>query len=181
MALGRQDGGNVILAGMFAPRPAPGGGGSPVLFGNNSSASPDSFPSSTDRAMASPFALSVDADITSISVRFSTDGTSGDNFKAFIFTDSAGVPGSRVAVSDEGTASAGAWTTVNISASLSAGTYWLGVVVNGFSAKIQCVGSSNTMHMANGTFSYASPPATWPGTDGTYGISTCIYAEGTES
>ncbi len=162
-----------------------GGGGAPITFGNQSTANVDSFPCSGDRAMASPFVLSAAASISSITARFTSasgGGGVGDTFKAFICTDTAGEPGSVLAVTAAATISAlDAWITTTISASLAAGTYWLGVVGESFSARVQCVGSAGTMHMANGTFSYATPPATWPGTDGTYGIEMCIYAEGTAS
>ena len=31
--------------------------------------------------------------------------------------------------------------------------------------------------MANGTYSFASPPSSWPGTDGTYDGPVCVWCD----
>ena len=35
----------------------------------------------------------------------------------------------------------------------------------------------HSVAMANGTYSYASPPSSWPGTDGTYDGPVCIWCD----
>ncbi len=57
--------------------------------------------------------------------------------------------------------------------------YWLVFVPDNFQADIA---KSNTLAqgqtiMANNTYSYASPPSTWPGTDGTYDGPVCIWCD----
>ena len=71
--------------------------------------------------------------------------------------------------------------TVAASGDVVDGTYyWLGVVADSFEAYYAKDASGIDSLMANGTFSYASPPSSWPGTDGTYSGGMNVYVTFTE-
>jgi hypothetical protein len=108
--------------------------------------------------------------------------TASEGIKGLIFSDDgAGLnPLSRLIVSTAGLTSAVGWLQLAASGSLAAGTYWIGTVHDGFS---HSVGSDTGLSgvrrvIANGTFGYASPPATWPGSDVTYtDVRNNVYVE----
>src|SRR5689334_6052116 len=71
-----------------------------------------------------PFAASANGTITSVSVYtdIAVPMTVG------VYADSSGTPGAVVAASSGGTSTAGGWTTMSVSGSLTSGSsYWVGV------------------------------------------------------
>lgn len=170
-----------LLAGVIASAyQTPGGGGVEVRFGRETSGS-DTFPCSDDRALTSAFVLATGvASLSAIVGLFAAASTAGSTAKAFIAADSAGVPGAILAVSSAVAIPAGGgWVNFPISyGALAAGTYWLGIVVVSFQGSwSHATGTPGaSMLMADGTFNYATPPSTWPGTSATYGSQLCVYA-----
>lgn len=139
----------------------------------------DEFPCSGDRALMDQFAISENGTADSISLFFGASSTAGSNAKGLIYTDSAGAPGSLVAVSASAAVPAGGgWLTMNLAGeSLTTGNYWLGGVTSDFQPYFgeDATGAGADVVMANGTLSYASPPSTWPGTDASYGTGLNVY------
>lgn len=152
-----------------------------TVFGDNTLPA-GGFPGSGDRALVSSYVKSGSGTITSIFAHFRADTVAGASAKVFFLTDSAGAPGSLiVATTSVAVPSGGGWVEFpvpgGISGLNSAGTYWMGVVNNSFEANPgkHDTGSTGDTRMANGTFSFASPPGTWPGTDGNYVGKMGIY------
>lgn len=158
------------------------------VFGFNTVPPSDGgFPGSADRALASKFAKSHAGRITQINFRLRSDTEVGANGKIVCHADDAGgsVPGTRLWISGSVAIPAGATIqtpalpTSGIEGTDAAGTYWLVFVPDNFQADIA---KSNTLAqgqtiMANNTYSYASPPSTWPGTNGTYDGPVCIWCD----
>lgn len=147
------------------------------IFGDNS-AGTQTFNASGNRAYLDRFTLSEAGTADSISVYFAS-GSAGIGVKGLIYTDSAGAPGSLVAVSTAGSTADGAgWLTLAFAGeSLPAGDYWIGAVNNNFGRTFggDTTGDSPNMVMANGTLSYATPPSTWPGTTTSYTARLNVY------
>lgn len=147
-------------------------------FGDTSTG-PDTFPMSNDRALATRFTAADSSMTLSKFTAYLDDGGSHDPYKAWAFDNAAGEPSSRVALSSStSTVSTPTWMDFTCTDSISSsGEYHLGVVGDGFSSEVyKDASGGNDMKMANGTFSYASPPASWPGTDASYGGQGNIYA-----
>ncbi len=149
------------------------------IFGDNT-AGPDEFPGNTDRALLDRFAIPENGTADSISVYIGASSTAGANVKGLIYTDSGSAPASLVAASASAAAPAGGgWVTMAFSGSpaLVAGNYWIGLVADSFQAYYgeDATGSAPDVVMANGTLSFSSPPATWPGTDASYGVGLDVY------
>lgn len=145
------------------------------------------FPGSANRALTSKFAKSHAGRITQINFRLRNDTEVGANGKIVCHADDAGgsVPGTRLWVSGSIAIPAGATIQTpalpssGIEGTDAAGNYWLVFVPDNFQADIA---KSNTLadgqtRMANGTYSYASPPSSWPGTDGTYDGPICVWVD----
>lgn len=145
------------------------------------------FPGSANRALASKFAKSHAGRITQINFRLRNDTEAGANGKITCHADDAGgsVPGTllwvsgSVAIPAGGTVQNPALPSSGIGGTDAAGNYWLVFVPDNFQADIA---KSNTLSegqtvMANGTYSYASPPSSWPGTDGTYDGPVCVWCD----
>lgn len=145
------------------------------------------FPGQANRALASKFVKSHAGRITQLNVRFRSTTTSGGNGKLVAHADNAGgsVPGTKLWESQSFSVPAGATLqnpglpTSGIENTDSAATYWLVFVPDNWPPE---VAKSNTLAegqtiMANGTYSYASPPSSWPGTDGTYDGPVCIWCD----
>lgn len=166
-----------LLGAIMAKRIASGGGGSTVNFGDET-AGADSFPCADGRAMASKYAAPNAGTVTSLFVYFHADGAAAGNVKCAIHEDNAGTIGDLIGVSVAAAAGDGAWTECTASIALpSGGDYWLVAVTNDFNPKFAHLSSGpTTMIMANGSYSYASPPSAWPGTDATYDGQLSIYA-----
>lgn len=158
------------------------------VFGFNTVPPSDGgFPGSANRALASKFSKSHAGRITQINFRLRSDTEAGANGKIVCHADDAGgtVPGTRLWISGSVAIPAGATIQTpalpssGIEGTDAAGTYWLVFVPDNFQADIA---KSNTLaegqtRMANGTYSYASPPSSWPGTDGTYDGPVCIWCD----
>lgn len=147
-------------------------------FGDTT-AGTDTFPGNSDRALLDRATLTESATLSLSWHYVGADSTSGANWKGLIFSDSSG-PSARQAVSAVIAASpASTWVSGSISGSLSAANYWIGSVADNYQASLgeDATGSAPDVVMANGSFSYASPPATWPGTDASYGVGLNTYVE----
>ena len=153
-----------------------------AILGDNT-AGADTFPCSSDRCVVSLFVLSEAATINSGGAYFDSTSAAGTSAKLVILNDSSGTPGTLVTSSSASAvpASGGLVTFGGLSGSLSIGSYWIGVVTNGSDCVFKEDASGGTTRMADGTFSYASPPATWPGTSGSYTSQLNAYIDYTPS
>lgn len=150
----------------------------------DSTAGADDFPCNSDRCLVGKFTSDGSGGaVSEAHFRFASATTAGTSAKFVLMADSAGVPGSVLATSAGVTVPAGGGVIdFSISYTLAASTdYWIGAVTNNFPAKWQADSTGGTTVMANGTFSYTTPPSTWPGTSGSYSIQVnawLIYAAG---
>lgn len=148
------------------------------IFGDNTPGS-DTFPMSDGRAVASVFTLTESANVTSIWAYFEASTTAGANMRGFVASDGGGSPGTILIVGPSTPIPAGGgWVQCVITGTLTAGNYYIGLVTNdGGGHSTAQADTGGAMAMANGSFSFASPPSTWPGTDGNYGIQLNAYVE----
>lgn len=138
-----------------------------AVFGDTASSS--QFPGAGDRCLISKFTCPTPGTLTSMSVTVGTSTTAGANCKLVLLADVAGVPGATLYVSAPGAMPAGGGL-LNLAAAgaLLATDYWLGIVSDSFQGYYgQNAFTGQSMEMANGSYSYATPPV-WPGTDATY-------------
>lgn len=139
----------------------------------------DVFPYTDGRLLVSKFTLSQAAvDVLAIRAFNGSASTAGSNCKGVILSDSAGVPGSTVCVSEPAACLAGGgWVYMPVLATvpLSTGDYWIGLVADSFQGRFGHDTTVGTLLRAEG-FTYASPPGTWPGTADTYIGEASIYA-----
>lgn len=142
------------------------------------------FPGNSDRCLISRYLCTGSGSIDSMSTWFGPSTSAAVNFKLVMLSDAAGAPGNVLVVSDPGVSSGaggGGPVTVAASGDVVDGTYyWLGIVADNYPAYYAKDSSGIDSLMANGTFSYASPPASWPGTDGTYAGGMNVYVTFTE-
>lgn len=139
------------------------------------------FPMSDNRALASKYTLGSNVSITSVDLFIVGTASAGGGIKAFIAADNAGAPGAILAVSSARAFVGGetGWTNIPLATALTSGTYWIGIVTSGQYAAYaghQTGITPNNLYMANGSFSYNTPPGTWPSTDGTYGSNMAVRA-----
>ena len=165
-----------------------GGGGTPIWFGNQDVSNVNTFPHSDDRAFASVFTLAADANIVTAYARFSSvsggSGVGTSNFKVHVYAQSAGVPTTLIATSTPGAVTAlDAWLATPLGVFLPAGTYALVVSAESpaYLLRWQSRDGVGTLHLANGSFPYGTPPDPWPGSAATYTQTLCVYVEGTEA
>ena len=149
------------------------------IFGDDS-AGATSTPGSDGRALVSKFTLTEAGDVTKISAYVAARSGAGASWKGLILADSSGTPSTVSAVTAGATVDAVGWMDLTFGSpvTLAAGTYWIGTVANSFEGDIgadSTPGTTNSL-MANGTFSYSSPPGTWPGTDASYETNYNVYA-----
>jgi hypothetical protein len=139
------------------------------IFGDDTSGA-SSNPGNGNRALLSRFTLSEAATITGISLFFASSTTAGASAKALIYSNGANTPSSLVfASTGQAIPAGGGWVNYPASGSLASGEYFVGVVYNSFEANIGCdAGTGFDTEMANGTLSYTTPPASWPGTSISY-------------
>lgn len=142
-----------------------------AIFGSNAAGGGE-FPGSANRALISRFQCVGSGSIVSMTTWFGPSTASAINFKLVILSDAAGSPGSLLVVSAAGVSSgAGGGGPVTVAASgdvVDGAFYWLGIVGDNFPAYYSKDTAGADALMADGTFSFASPPSSWPGTDGTY-------------
>jgi len=144
-----------------------------------------SVPNNTDRLWATKYTLSEDGDVTQVSAFFDYDSTetsnSGDTGKAVIYADSGGSPGALVGVSSAVSIPAGdQQVDFPLTASLAAGDYWLGIVVDSFNSRVNRAATGYSSIRKEG-LSYASPadPMGTPDATGVIGVS--VFATYTPS
>lgn len=141
----------------------------------------DEFPISDGRCLVDRFNLPEAGTINSGWARSGASSTSGASWKFVILADAAGAPGSVLHVSSATAINAAStwYQFTGMSGSLAAGDYWLGVVGNSFQGYLgeDASGTSPDVCMANGTFDYASPPGSWPGTDANYSVGLNVYVD----
>ncbi len=112
-------------------------------FGDTT-AGTDTFPCDGDRAIVGKFTLSEAGDVQSITVFFAAGFSAGTSFKGLIYDDdgAGGLPGTRLAVGAAvavpGTTGGELTSTLSSPVSLAAGDYWLGAVVDSFTARWNC-------------------------------------------
>jgi hypothetical protein len=139
------------------------------------------FPGTTGRALISRFEKTNAGSLTEMHCWFRDGEIFGGNAKFILLADESGTPGDVLLVSapasiPEGPIDISFALPGDVSAADGAGFYWLGIVADAFTAEVaknDDAGTGVTL-MANGTFNYATPPASWPGTDGTY--DGCVHA-----
>lgn len=120
-----------------------------------------------DRAVVSKFTSSVSGDLTGGGIQFAASSTAGCNAKLVIYSDTAGEPGNLIAASTgQAVPSGGGLVTFTLSgASVGSGNdYWIGVAYDNFQAAVGTDSVTSEARLANGTFSYSSPPSTFPTT-----------------
>ena len=130
-------------------------------------------PADPDRCWVSKFTSGAAGTMVQGTVCFTAGTAAGTSGKFVVLSASAGEPDAVLAVSGAVSIPAGASTvtfTLGGEAVAAATDYYLGIVTNSFEAVIDEAASAGAYakRLANGTFSYSTPPGTWPGTDGSY-------------
>ena len=143
-----------------------------LVFGDDTQGS-GAFPASGDRAFVTKLTMPENGNMIRGYAHFDSSATAGCSAKLIVLTNSSDTPGTLVAASAGAAVPAGGGLVDlgAISGSLVASTeYFIGVVWSDFQASVSEDESlsSQVTRMANGTFSYSSPPASWPGTDASY-------------
>lgn len=138
----------------------------------------DAFPTSAGRALVDRATLTEAATLTASWIYCAAGTTAGTNTKGLIYSDATG-PANRQAVSAARAMVASTWVSGALSGSLSAADYWVGEVGDNGTAYYgeDATGVAPDANMANGTVTYASPEATWPGSDATYAVTVNAYVE----
>lgn len=130
------------------------------------------FPANSDRALCTRFTLTENANLTGMDFLIHSSATNAGNIKGFIAAVSAGEPTTILHVTAaQPTLVGGNLAVFTLTGFLTAGDYYVGAVSNTFDNNFgQTDPASWETRMANGTFSYATPPGTWPGTDVSYAV-----------
>lgn len=140
-------------------------------FGNQSEAETTNLPNSNGRMALSRFELTQAGSLLRMAVRFSAGGSNGDPIKLLVYSDNAGSPQHRLAVSNVvNVAGVPAWQVAELPAPvpLSVGFYWLGFISDGFGGRSAQNGQTGmTMHRRESA-NYANPVTPYPGPSGTY-------------
>lgn len=155
-----------------------------AILGDNSEGTA-AFPGTGDRAIVTRFTASASGTSGTGYAYFDAASIAGSSAKLIIYSNVAGAPATLIGVSAGAVVPAGGGL-INLGAItatiVNAVEYFVGVVWSDYQSNVSNddVGTEDT-EMANGTLSYASPPATWPGTDVTYGIRINAWIDYTES
>jgi hypothetical protein len=135
-----------------------------------------------DNKTVSRFVLYDPANVVSLSAYLQGSGTTGtEELKAVIYTDAAGIPDARAAVSQEmrvsGTDPA-AWITFALPSpvSLAPGVYWLGENTGPSGGVVQQAGDPLATDAAWNRDTYADGPSDPFGASMSYGLERSIYA-----
>lgn len=135
------------------------------------------FPASGNRALLSSFTVPQNCDLTRVYLRFNSTSTAGTNAKALVYSNAAGVPGTRLGVSTgQAVPAGGGVLEFNLSVlGLTAGqTIWMGGVTDSFQAVWRTTTSVGISRMEGTT--YASPATTWT-QSGTAGDGVNVWAD----
>lgn len=142
-----------------------------AIFGDNSQGGSNSG-GGTDRAWLVKVAAAEGGTINSAGAYFDASTVAGGSMKVLLYTfASANTPGTLVAASAGVSVPAGGGlVTDSMSGSFTTGDYFIGIVTGSYEPNVNYdnVGSGMDAVVANGSLSYASPPASWPGTDASY-------------
>lgn len=130
-------------------------------------------PANTDRAFLGLYTLTEAGTVTAINVRYAADSGT-ENAKALIYTDSSGTPGTLVASGSSTSVAAGDISHA-ISASLSAGNYWIGSVVDNFQYGWRYLTGGAGSACLTDSSSFSSPPGTFTGASITANL-VSVYA-----
>lgn len=136
------------------------------------------FPANSDRALCTRFTLPVDANLVGMDFTIDVGATNAGFIKGFIASVSAGEPNNILYTTPAAaTLIGGNLVEWELTGFLAAGDYYLGAVSNTFDNNFgQTDPNGWVTRMANGTFSYSTPPSTWPGTDGSYTVAIAVHA-----
>lgn len=109
-----------------------------------------------DEAIVGKFTLSELGNVSSISIHCRTSSGTG-NIKGLIYADSAGTPGSRLAVGAVvGITTSAGWAVSTLTVQLAAGDYWIGCVSDvAIIVSEDSLGGAQTALKTS--FTYASP------------------------
>ncbi len=143
-------------------------------------------PGSSNRALLSRVTAVEAGTINAAYAYFGSASTAGANGKVLLYTDTGSGPGTLVAASSSLALPAGGGLVgpFTMSGSFGAGDHFLGIVYDNFQSNISTDNglSGVSTQMANGTLSFSSPPASWPGTDITYSdVRVNVYLDYTAS
>lgn len=143
-----------------------------AILGDNTQGA-DAFPCNSDRALVTKVTAVEAGTITEAWAYFDAGSTAGMSAKVILHQHNGTNPAALVAASSSLAVPAGGGLVgpFTMSGSFAAEVLAIGIVADNFQGQIQEDGglSGQTTQMANGTYSFASPPAIWPGTDGNYG------------
>lgn len=156
-------------------------------FGYNPGVGPsDGSPAAGDRAWAAKYNKSHSGTVTGIFVWFGADSTAG-NYKVCAHAAGGADPGALLwSTPSQAVPSGGGLVEFDLpvsglSGTDAAGDYWLVAVSDGSGAPTLggTTGSELGVDscMANGTYSFSSPPSSWPGTDANYNVKYDMYCE----
>lgn len=142
----------------------------------------DEFPMADGRCLMDRFAMPDSGTVNFAQAYSGASSTSGASWKFVIMSDALSLPDLVLYVSNATAINAAStWNnfTFGGSPSLTPADYWLGAVANSFQAYLgeDASGSAPNVQMANGTFDYASPPASWPGSDANYTVGLDVYVD----
>lgn len=133
----------------------------------------DTFPGNPDRALVTRFSSVEAGTLTRGWAWFDSSSTAGSSAKVIVYSNVAGAPVTLVGASAGAAVPAGGGL-VDLGALsgsiLGSVDYFIGIVWSDSQSVLQEDAGLSGMdtELANGTLSYASPPATWPGTDISY-------------
>lgn len=138
-----------------------------------------SFPCSSDRLLLTKFTLTDNAVISAINVLFEKPSTAGCNGKAVIFSDVAGTPTTRLAVSSSKAIPAGASDTAfPLALTLPPADYWMGCVTDSFEPRYQGLAGGAAITQRYEGYSFSTTPSTLGAVgDANVGSDLNIYAQ----
>ncbi len=141
-----------------------------ATFGDTS-AGTNAAPLGGDRGWAGLFTLSEGATLNTAYWYKGTGTAAGGNSKVLIYTDGGSDPGTLVATSSAVAVTSGVgWLSASISGSLAAGDYYIVLATDSGTGGgyVMTDTTGTAVKLNTGSFNYASPPSSWPGTSATY-------------
>jgi hypothetical protein len=154
-------------------------------FGNTSAPGATSFPGSGDRLVVTRYRLTENAFASNVVIAFKNNATSGAVYKAVVLNEHAnGEPNTVIfTTAQQSVPAGGGWVRFsppNTNIRLATGNYYIGAVGDTLSFNAdydEWQDFGGNTRMMNGTFSYATPPATWGTTDGTYTANLILFMD----